>query len=141
MNIYSAVKEGTKILKKNFIKSAQLDSEILLAKAIDTDRKYILLNQNNIIDQKNLISFRKLINYRIKKKPIAQITNKKFFWNSEFFITSDILIPRPDSEIIIESVIKLFRNKNNLNVLDIGVGSGCLLLSILQERKDFYGTG
>ena len=141
MNIYSAVKEGTKILEQNFIKSAQLDSEILLAKTIDRDRKYIILNQNNIIDQKKLIFFRKLINYRLKRKPIAQITNKKFFWNSEFFITSDILIPRPDSEIIIESVIKLFRNKKNLNVLDIGVGSGCLLLSILQERKDFYGTG
>ena len=141
MNIYSAVKEGTKILESNFIKSAKLDSEILLAKAINKDRKYILLNQNIIIDQKKLTTFRKLIRCRSNKKPIAQIINKKFFWNSEFFVTGDTLIPRPDSEIIVESVLKLFRNKKNLNVLDIGVGSGCLLLSILKERKDFYGTG
>ena len=84
MNIYSAVKEGTKILKKNFIKSAQLDSEILLAKAIDTDRKYILLNQNNIIDQKNLISFRKLINYRIKKNRLHKLLIKNFFGTQSF---------------------------------------------------------
>ena len=141
MNIYSVVKEGTKILESNFIKSAKLDSEILLAKAINKDRKYILLNQNIIIDQKKLTTFRKLIHYRSNKKPIAQIINKKFFWNSEFLVTGDTLIPRPDSEIIVESVLKLFRNKKNLNVLDIGVGSGCLLLSILKERKDFYGTG
>ncbi len=141
MNIYSAVKEGTKILESNFIKSAKLDSEILLAKAINKNRKYILLNQNIIIDQKKLTTFRKLIHSRSNKKPIAQIINKKFFWNSEFFVTGDTLIPRPDSEIIVESVLKLFRNKKNLNVLDIGVGSGCLLLSILKERKDFYGTG
>ena len=141
MNIYSAVKEGTKILESNFIKSAKLDSEILLAKVINKDRKYILLNQNIIIDQKKLTTFRKLIHSRSNKKPIAQIINKKFFWNSEFFVTGDTLIPRPDSEIIVESVLKLFRNKKNLNVLDIGVGSGCLLLSILKERKDFYGTG
>ena len=141
MNIYSAVKEGTKILESNFIKSPKLDSEILLAKAINKDRKYILLNQNIIIDQKKINIFRELIHCRSNKKPIAQIINKKFFWNSEFFVTGDTLIPRPDSEIIVESVLKLFRNKKNLNVLDIGIGSGCLLLSILKERKDFYGTG
>ena len=141
MNIYSAVKEGTKILESNFIKSAKLDSEILLAKVINKDRKYILLNQNIIIDQKKINIFRELIHCRSNKKPIAQIINKKFFWNSEFFVTGDTLIPRPDSEIIVESVLKLFRNKKNLNVLDIGIGSGCLLLSILKERKDFYGTG
>ena len=141
MNIYSAIKEGSEILKSKFIKSAKLDSEILLAKAINRDRKYILLNQNIIVDRKKLTYFRKLIYCRSNRKPIAQIINKKFFWNSEFFVTGDTLIPRPDSEIIVESVLKLFRNKKNLNVLDIGVGSGCLLLSILKERKDFYGTG
>ena len=141
MNIYSAINEGSKILASNLIKSAQLDSEILMAKAINKDRKYILLNQNNIIDQKKLFFFRKLIKDRSNRKPIAQIINKKFFWNSEFYITNDTMIPRPDSEIIIENNLKLFKNKKNINILDIGIGSGCLLLSILQERQDFYGTG
>ena len=77
----------------------------------------------------------------LKKKPIAYLTNKKFFWKSEFFITSDTLIPRPDTELIIDQIIKISKNKNKLNILDIGVGSGCILLSILKEKKNFYGTG
>ncbi len=141
MNINLAIREGVKILNRKFIKSAQLDSEILMAKVINKDRKYILLNSNNIINQKNLDSFRKLVKERSNRKPIAQITNKKFFWNSEFFVTKDTLIPRPDTELIIENVLNLTRQKNKLNILDIGVGSGCILLSILKERKNFHGVG
>ena len=141
MNIYSAIKEGTKILNREFIKSAQIDSEILLAKVMEWDRKQILLNQNHIINQKNFISFKKLIKERSNRRPVAHITNKKFFWNSEFMVTSDTLIPRPDSEIIVDNVLKLIKNKFKLNILDIGIGSGCLLLSILKERTDIYGAG
>ena len=141
MNIYSAIKEGTEILNREFIESAQIDSEILLARAMEKDRKYILLNQNHIINEKNLISFKKLIKERSNRRPVAYITNKKFFWNSEFLVTSDTLIPRPDSEIIVDNVLKLIKNKFKLKILDIGIGSGCLLLSILKERKDIYGTG
>ena len=74
-------------------------------------------------------------------KPVSYLTNKKFFWNSEFFISDDILIPRPDTEIIIENVLRLTKNKNKINILDIGVGSGCILLSILKEKVFFNGTG
>ena len=141
MNFYSAIKEGTEILNREFIETAQIDSEILLAKVMEKDRKYIILNQNHIINEKNLISFKKLIKERSNRRPVAHITNKKFFWNSEFLVTSDTLIPRPDSEIIVDNVLKLIKNKFKLNILDIGIGSGCLLLSILKERKDIYGTG
>ena len=141
MNIYSAIKEGTRILNRESIKTAKLDTEILLAEVIKKDRKYILLNPKDIIDQKNLISFKKLIIERSNRRPIADIINKKFFWKSEFIVSNDTLIPRPDSETIIDNVLKLVKNKNKLNVLDIGIGSGCLLLSLLKERKDFYGTG
>ena len=141
MNIYSAIKEGTRILNRESIKTAKLDTEILLAEVIKKDRKYILLNPKDIIDQKNLISFKKLIIERSNRRPIAHIINKKFFWKSEFIVSNDTLIPRPDSETIIDNVLKLVKNKNKLNVLDIGIGSGCLLLSLLKERKDFYGTG
>ena len=65
----------------------------------------------------------------------------KSFWNSEFFITKDILIPRPDTELLVENVLSATKQKNKINILDIGVGSGCILLSILKERKDFFGTG
>ena len=73
--------------------------------------------------------------------PVAYLTNKKNFWNSEFFVTKHTLIPRPDTELIIENALKFTKQKNKISILDIGVGSGCILLSILKERKNFYGTG
>ena len=141
MNIQLAIIEGTNILQAKHIQSAQLDTEILMAKALGKDRKYIILNNNEDIRGKSLSYFKELIKERSSRKPIAHLINKKFFWNSEFFITSDTLIPRPDTELIIEQILKITKHKKNMNILDIGVGSGCILLSILKERKKFYGTG
>ena len=141
MNINSAIMEGAKILKNNFISTAYLDSEILMAKAINKNRDYIILNSKKILCKNDLNNFKKLIQARSYREPIAYLTNKKFFWESEFFVTKDTLIPRPDTEIIVENVLNLTKYKTRLNILDIGVGSGCVLLSILKEKQNFYGTG
>ena len=141
MNIQSAVIEGTSVLRDKSILSAQLDTEILMAKALDKNREYIILNHDKIINIENLEYFKKLVLERATRKPIAYLLNKKFFWKSEFYVNKNILIPRPDTEIIIEQILKVTKNKNYLRILDIGVGSGCILLSILKERMNFYGTG
>ena len=141
MNINLAISKGSKILRNKIISNSQLDSEILMAKTINKDRKYILLNSEAMISQKDLNSFYKLIHLRSLGNPVAYLTNKKDFWNSEFFVTKHTLIPRPDTELIIENALKFTKQKNKISILDIGVGSGCILLSILKERKNFYGTG
>ena len=141
MNIQSAILEGANILKNKSINSAKLDSEILLASVIDKDRKYLILNNDQNIKEKNLIHFQKLINKRSFREPIAYLTNKKHFWNYKFFVTKDTLIPRPDTELIVEQILKLTKSKTKMKILDIGVGSGCILLTILKERKNFYGVG
>ena len=141
MNINLAINRGSKILKNKSIPSFQLDSEILMAKTINKDRDYILLNSKNILKKKYLDDFYKLIEQRSLGYPIAYLTNKKSFWNSEFYITNGILIPRPDTELLVENILKFTRKKNKINILDIGIGSGCILLSILKEKKNFYGTG
>ncbi|MDC0642319.1 peptide chain release factor N(5)-glutamine methyltransferase [Candidatus Pelagibacter sp.] len=141
MNIKSAVMEGTNILKDKAILSAQLDTEILMAKALDKNREYIILNLNKVLNIENLEYFKKLIQERATRKPIAYLLNKKLFWKSEFHVNKNTLIPRPDTEIIIEQILKATKHKNYLKILDIGVGSGCILLSILKERKNFFGTG
>ena len=141
MNIQSALTEGLNILKNKSILSAKLDSEILMAKALGKKREYIILNNNKIIKEQNLKYFKKLVHERATRKPIAYLLNKKSFWNSEFYVNKNTLIPRPDTEIILEQILKFTKNKNYLNILDIGVGSGCILLSVLKERKNFYGTG
>ena len=141
MNIQSALTEGLNILKNKSILSAKLDSEILMAKALGKKREYIILNNNKIIKEQNLKYFKKLVHERATRKPIAYLLKKKSFWNSEFYVNKNTLIPRPDTEIILEQILKFTKNKNYLNILDIGVGSGCILLSVLKERKNFYGTG
>jgi len=141
MNIYSAVIEGTNILKENSILSAQLDTEILMAKALNKNREYIILNHDKVLNIENFEYFKKLVLERATRKPIAYLLNKKLFWKSEFYVNKNTLIPRPDTEIIVEQILKVVKHKNNLKILDIGVGSGCILLSILKEKKNFYGTG
>ena len=141
MNIHSAVLEGTNILKDKSILSARLDTEILMAKALGKNREYIILNHNKVLNIENLEYFKKLVHERAARKPIAYLLNKKLFWKSEFYVNKNTLIPRPDTEIIIEQILNVTKNKNYLRILDIGVGSGCILLSILKEKKNFYGTG
>ena len=141
MNIENTLGQGVTILKKNNIPNPYLDSEILLSKSINKDKKYIILNSKKILNSKQLNSFINLIDRRKNGEPTAYLTNKKEFWKDEFFVNKDVLIPRPDTELIIEQVLKIFSKEEQLQVLDIGTGSGCILLSILKERPNFYGTG
>ena len=141
MNINLAINQGSKILNKNFIPNSQLDSEILMAKTIDKDKKYILMNPDHSVKENDLNNFYNLIKQRSLGHPVAYLINKKSFWNSEFIVTNDTLIPRPDTELIVDSILNLTKQKNKLNILDIGIGSGCILLSILKERNSFFGTG
>ena len=141
MKLETAIKKGFHKLKRNNIKSAMLDSEILLSKAINKSREFIILNSDYEVSENDQIYYEKMVNLRVKGKPIAYITGQKNFWKYNFYINENVLIPRPDTEVIIEQVLRIYKKKNKIRFLDIGSGSGCILLSILKERKDFSGTG
>jgi len=141
MNIKNTLNCGLEILGNFNINSSILDSELLLAKAIKKDRQYVILNSKENINKNSLNIFFDLIKRRKKGEPIAYLTNNKEFWNEIFYIDKNVLIPRPDTEIIIEQLLKISLKRSQLQVLDIGVGSGCILLSLLKERPNFYGTG
>ena len=89
---------------------------------------------------KKLLSFKKLLIRRKQKEPIAYIFKKKDFWKQSFFVNKDVLIPRPETEIIVEEVLKLTHENSSKRFLDVGTGSGCLILSILKERPNSFGT-
>ena len=141
MNLQSALFEANKILAKNNIRSSKLDSEILLSKVLNKDRKFIILNLDKSLDYKQYKKFKNLISQRLTRKPIAYLVGKKDFWKYEFYISDGTLIPRPETELIIEEVLRTFRYKDKFNVLEIGIGSGCILLSILKEKRYFKGVG
>jgi len=141
MNIENALNIANNILKDNCNNSYQLDSELLMSKIFEKDRKFIILNSNKKLTEEKLEQFNCLINKRSKGEPIAYLLKKKDFWKYEFYVDKGILIPRPDSEVVVDQILKLTNYKDNLRILDIGVGSGCLLLSVLKERKKFHGVG
>jgi len=114
---------------------------LLLSSSIKKDKRHIILNPKELLNSEQLGKFKSLIERRKKGEPIAYLINKKEFWKNEFFVNKDVLIPRPDTELMIEQVLRIYSKEVQLQVLDIGTGSGCILLSILKERPNFYGTG
>jgi len=141
MKLETAINNAYLKLKNNNIKSALLDSELLMSNTINKKREFVILNLDKDINKKNYDIFQKMVSKRSKGEPIAYLIYKKFFWKYEFFVNKHVLIPRPDTEVIVEQVLKIYKYKNNIKFLDIGFGSGCILLSILKERKDFQATG
>ena len=141
MKVETAISNACLELKKKSIRSPLLDSEILMAKVFNKSREFVLLNSKEIIKQKHYFYFQKLIEERLRGKPVAYIIGKKSFWKYDFDINENVLIPRPDTEIIVEQVLKIYKNKEKINFLDVGTGSGCISLSILKEKKDFLATG
>lgn len=141
MYIVDLLNSGSEILKRKNINTSILDAEIILSFVINKDRDHIILNEKNKIDKRSIEKFYKLINRRKTGEPISYIINKKHFWNCTFYVDNNVLIPRPDSEHLVEEVLKLTKKCSRKSILDIGTGSGCILLSILNERKFCTGYG
>ena len=140
MQTFELINFGSKVLKEKLIPSYKLDSELLLANVLGKKREQMLISMNETVSRKNIDSFNSLIKRRSRSEPIAYILNKKEFWSKSFFVDKRILIPRPETELMVEYISKHFTNKN-LYILDIGTGSGCILLSLLSELKKSRGIG
>ena len=140
MNYFETLKYGSSKLRINKIISHSLDSEVLLANVLDSTREDILLNLNNKIKRSKFIKFKKFIFRRKKNEPIAQIINKKEFWKYNFFVNEHVLIPRPETELIVEEILNLTDINTSKRILDVGTGSGCIAISIFKERPKCYFT-
>ena len=141
MKLSEVITKGANILKKNNIPSFFLDSEILIGKILDKKREFIILNQNLEIKKNDYSKYISLIQKRSTHTPLAYLIKSKDFWKNEFYVDNRALIPRPDTEIIIEEVLSILRAKKINNFLEIGVGSGCIVLSVLNEINCLKATG
>ena len=131
---------GKNFLKKNKIKNPILDSELLLSKVLNKSREEILLNSNYILKKKEINKFNSYLLRRKYNEPIAYILGFKYFWKYKFITNKSVLIPRPDTELIVEECLKYLPNNKSKKILDIGTGSGCIIISILQERSKCTAT-
>ena len=141
MNYRNILEKGTLILKHNSILTASLDAELLLSISTNKSREKILLNLSQKLKKEEIKSYVELINRRKKKEPISFITGKRYFWKSKFIVNRNVLTPRFETEFLVEDLLKIYKFSNNINVLDIGVGSGCILISLLKEKNKWKGTG
>ena len=140
MNVLELLNSGAKALKQNKIKTHLLDSELTLSSLLKKRRENLLTSLNEKVSKKTIDSFEKLISRRANREPLAYILKNKEFWSKDFFVDRNTLIPRPETELLCEKVIKKYKNKN-IQVLDIGTGTGCIILSILSEIKGAKGIG
>ena len=133
---------GIQKLNAAQVENPNLDAKIIFKHILSVDNEQFELCKKNEISSKITKSYFELIDRRIKREPIAYITNKQSFWNDEFKVTKDTLIPRPETELILESVISYFPDKKiDLNIADLGTGSGCIIISLLQEYINASGIG
>jgi len=140
MNVSELLQSGAKVLRLNRIETHQLDSELVLSNLLKKQRENLIINLNLKVSETTVLNFKNLINRRAKREPLAYILRNKEFWSKDFLVNRNTLIPRPETELLCENIIKIFRKKN-LYMLDMGTGSGCIILSILTELKKAKGVG
>jgi release factor glutamine methyltransferase len=140
MNIIELINIGSNLLKEKNIQSHILDSEILLSKTLNKSREDILINLEEKINEKDILKYKNYIDRRIKNEPIAYILEEKEFWSKKFKVNKNTLIPRPETELLVNKLSEIFKEKK-ISILDIGTGSGCIILSLLDELKSSTGIG
>ena len=118
------------------------EKKLLLSHVLGLSNEKLNLTQSEKVGEKDIKNFEQLINRRKNSEPIAYLTNIKSFWKNDFYVDQSVLIPRSDSELLIESVIEYFPDlTKTYNFLDLGSGSGCLIISLLNEYLLSSGIG
>ena len=140
MTSEKTINKASQILKNHNIQSYELDAQILLSEIMRVKREYLIANNKITISKEIMKKYDIAIKRRIKNEPIAHIIGKKEFWSNDYKVNRSTLVPRPETELLIYKIINFYKNKK-INILDIGTGSGCILLSILKELGSSRGIG
>ena len=144
LTVRQAIATGVKTLSDCEATNPRLDVEILLAHALDKNREDLFTNFEQVLLEKQQDTFNRLIAKRVNNEPVARILGFKEFWSMDFKLNEATLIPRPDSETLVAAVLtyaKTINETSGLKILDLGTGSGCLLLAILSELSNATGWG
>ena len=133
--------EKTQLLKDKSIDVPKLEARLLLAKALNKNLNWTYLNPERKISKKKILKYEMLVKKKIKRFPTAYLLGNKDFYLMNFKVNKNTLIPRPETEVMLEEIKKNFKSKKKFSILDLGTGTGCILLSILNEFKNAFGIG
>ena len=134
-------KKITKILAEGGIETNSLDARIILKEIFNFDEKELILNSDLILSESKISKVQKIITRRLNLEPVSKIFGKRDFYNSTFSISDDVLDPRPETENIVEIANNFILEKGYESFIDLGTGSGCIILSILKENKNLTAVG
>ena len=140
MRALEVIKIGSYLLKEKKISSYILDSEMLLSKTLNKTRENILVNLDQKVNERNVEIFKKYLQRRSNNEPMAYIMEEKEFWSMKFSVNRKTLIPRPETELLVDKLLRMY-NKKKISILDIGTGSGCIIISLLSSLNKSNGTG
>ena len=140
MKVLEVINFGSNLLKERNIPSHILDSEILLSKILNKSREEILINLDKKINKKKILAYKEYLQRRSKNEPVAYILEEKEFWSKKFNVNKGTLIPRPETELLVDKILKVYEGKK-ITILDIGTGSGCIVISLLSQLKESKGIG
>ena len=141
MKISEILNASKKELKKAGVDNPANDARLLLAHALGKDVSYIIGHFDEALNEEQIRLYDECVKRRANREPLSHITQKRGFWKHDFFVSGDVLDPRPDSETLIETVLDLYSDTPPKNMLEFGVGSGCLILSLMKEFPTAKATG
>jgi release factor glutamine methyltransferase len=133
VTIEGAIQEGAERLRKGAVNEARREAGSLLAHVLDRDRGFVIAHAGDSLADAQYHDFRRLISRRIGGEPLQYITGHREFFNLDFEVSPDVLIPRPETELIVEAALELCKDDHAPSIADIGTGSGCIAISVLHE--------
>lgn len=136
-----ALEYGKQRLLECEIEDANLDAWLLLEYVSGISRSWYFVHEDEEISENDIEEYQILIEQRGKHIPLQQLTKEAYFYGMKFFVNENVLIPRQDTEVLVEQVLSLSKGKENLKLLDMCTGSGCILLALLANLKQASGTG
>ncbi len=139
-NIFTLLKTSEEFLSLHNIKEAKLDAEVLLCFVLNVKRSALFTIRNNTVTEEQLGIYQKCIQRRIKREPVSYITGKSEFMGLNFKVNKDVLIPRQETELLVETASSLIKKNGCKEILDMCTGSGCIAVSLAHENDNIFIT-
>lgn len=141
MKIFEALKSAAEILQSSGVSQPSREANSLLAFALEKDRTFLVAHSEYELSTDEEKRFRDFLTRRARREPFQYITGRQEFYGLDFLVTEDVLIPRPETELIVENAIEILRGKENASICEIGVGSGCISITILHYAETVRAIG